>query len=119
MKLNVYYILFSCTILMLVSCASANKKCEIAECNTILLNGVSEISVGETTIIYAVGYDKDNKIIKNIKSIKPQWKIENDHIAVLEKDLGYCIKIKGKNKGSCMLKAIKDDIVTSFIIVVK
>lgn len=105
--------------LMFLSCSSTATHRSSADCATVLINGPSVLTVGETAVLNAVFYDKENKIIKNCKNITPVWNIGDRSVIIIEKDLGSCIKIKAMKSGDCCVQASVNNTVTSLAISVK
>ncbi|MDD3804361.1 MAG: hypothetical protein PHW02_08275 [bacterium] len=110
-------LLFLC--ILFSSCVTTSDLRSNADCATVLINGPSVLSVGETAVFNAVYYDKNHKIIKNCKNITPAWNIGNRDIINLEKDLGNCIKIKAMKSGECCIQASVNNLVTSIAITVE
>ncbi|HAV92829.1 TPA: hypothetical protein DCW38_06580 [candidate division WOR-3 bacterium] len=114
------YLIFPFLIaLTFVSCNSTAISYTNIDCATVFINGPSSLSPGETAVLNAVFYDKENKIIKNCKGISPVWNIGSQDVIKIEKDLGNCIKVKALRKGECCVQASVNNAVTSMIIEVK
>lgn len=114
-----YFILLFLLALTFVSCNSTAISHTDIDCGTVLINGPSSLSPGETAVLNAVFYDKENKIIKNCKGISPVWNIGSQDVIQIEKDLGNCIKVKAIKKGECCVQASVKNLVTSMTIEVK
>ena len=105
--------------LSFISCVSTTNTVSNIDCGTVLINGPSTLSVGETAVLNAVFYDNENKIIKNCKNISPVWNVKERDVIIIEKDMGLCIKIKAMKTGQCCVQANVNNIITSMNIEVK
>ncbi|MGE3062783.1 MAG: hypothetical protein AB7T10_04035 [bacterium] len=112
-------VFFAFLSLFFISCVSTDKIQSNVDCAIVLINGPSDLTVGETAVLNAVYYDRDNKIIKNCKNITPVWNIGDRNIIEIEKDLGNCIKIKAMKCGDCCVQASVNGLITSLAIQVK
>jgi len=107
--------------LILISCGpkTTREDFENIECCTILIDGPTNIRVGETVVIKAIAFDEDNTRIKNRRYITPEWTLSKSDIIVIEEINEDFIKLKGVNPGKCKIRAMQDKAVSTAVLTVQ
>ncbi|MFO8061462.1 MAG: hypothetical protein R6U31_00885 [bacterium] len=115
------FLLIFIAALMLTSCGPKTSRddFESIECCTILIDGPTNIRVGETIVMRAIAFDENNVRIKNRRYISPDWTLSKSDIIVIEEINEDFVKLKGVNPGKCKIRAMQDKAVSTAVLTVQ
>lgn len=85
----------------------------------LLIEGPSSVKVGETITLKISAYTEDAVRIKAISALNPAWSIDDPALAALSRRSGSSVKLTGKAKGVCWVKAAQGNVKNEVEIEVK